>query len=112
LGDEEAVGKLTGVKGVGRWTAELYLMFCEGRSDLFPAEDLALREAFRLAARVRDRPSEKALYAHAERWRPHRGVAANLLWSYSRGVKSGKIEVPVADQAKPASKRRSKKRSM
>jgi DNA-3-methyladenine glycosylase II len=102
LSDEEAIGQLTALKGVGRWTAEVYLMFCEGRTDLFPAGDLALQEGFRLAARAGARPSEKELYARAERWRPYRGVAANLLWSYYRDVKSGDIEVPAAGRADPA----------
>ncbi|QJW93936.1 DNA-3-methyladenine glycosylase family protein [Frigoriglobus tundricola] len=101
LSDEEAIAQLTALKGVGRWTAEVYLMFCEGRTDLFPAGDLALQEGFRLAARARARPSEKDLYARAERWRPYRGVAANLLWSYYRDVKSGEIVVPAVEQAAP-----------
>jgi DNA-3-methyladenine glycosylase II len=79
LNDEDAIEKLTELKGVGRWTAEVYLMFCEGRTDLFPAGDLALQEGFRLAARAEKRPTEKELYARAESWRPNRGMAANLL---------------------------------
>jgi len=105
LRDEEAIEKLTALKGVGRWTAEVYLMFCEGRTDLFPAGDLALQEGFRLAARKRRRPSEKALYARAERWRPNRGVAANLLWSYYRAVRSGKVLLPNPELARPEKKR-------
>ena len=105
LGDNEAIEKLTELKGVGRWTAEVYLMFCEGRKDLFPAGDLALREGFRLAARKKHRPSEKELYARAERWRPNRGVAANLLWSYYSGVRSGSIELPNPKLAKPSKKK-------
>jgi DNA-3-methyladenine glycosylase II len=91
LDDEQAIAHLTALKGVGRWTAEAYLMFCEGRTDVFPAGDLALQEGFRFAAQARSRPSEKQLYARAERWRPYRGVAANLLWAYYRGVKTGAI---------------------
>jgi DNA-3-methyladenine glycosylase II len=112
LSDEEAIEQLTALKGVGRWTAEVYLMFCEGRTDLFPAGDLALQEGFRVAARADQRPSEKELYARAEGWRPYRGVAANLLWSYYRDVKSGDIEVPAAGRADPAmSERGTPKRS-
>jgi DNA-3-methyladenine glycosylase II len=111
LRDEEAIERLTALKGVGRWTAEVYLMFCEGRTDLFPAGDLALQEGFRLAARKRQRPTEKDLYARAERWRPNRGVAANLLWSYYRDVRSGKVFLPNPKLARPAKKGFKKKRS-
>jgi DNA-3-methyladenine glycosylase II len=85
--DAAAVAELTALKGVGRWTAEVYLMFCEGRSDLFPAGDLALQEALRLAEGAAQRLGEKALYARAELWRPHRGVAAHLLWAYFAEMK-------------------------
>jgi DNA-3-methyladenine glycosylase II len=91
LDDEAAVAALTAIKGVGRWTAETYLMFCEGRFDLFPAADVALQEALRLADGAVDRLSEKALYARALAWAPYRGVAAHLLWAYYAGVKRGEI---------------------
>ncbi len=87
LDDDKAVVVLTSLHGIGRWTAEAYLMFCEGRSDLFPAGDLALRESLRLADGAIERLSEKALYLRAERWRPYRGVAALLLWSYYAELK-------------------------
>jgi DNA-3-methyladenine glycosylase II len=82
LSDEEALAALTAIKGVGRWTAETYLLFSEGRLDFFPAGDVALQEGYRLAEGAPARPSEKALYARAEGWRPYRGVAALLLWGY------------------------------
>jgi DNA-3-methyladenine glycosylase II len=85
--DEKAVASLVALHGIGRWTAEAYLMFCEGRTDFFPAGDLALQEALRLADGAEQRLGEKALYARAERWRPHRGVAAHLLWAYYGAVK-------------------------
>jgi DNA-3-methyladenine glycosylase II len=90
--DAAAVAMLTAIKGIGRWTAEVYLMFCEGRGDLFPAGDLALQEALRLADRAEVRLSQKALYLRAEAWRPHRGVATHLLWSYYGAVRRGDIE--------------------
>jgi DNA-3-methyladenine glycosylase II len=80
LSDEAAAEALIAIKGVGRWTAETYLMFCEGRLDFFPAGDVALQEGFRLVEGSDERPTEKALYARAEAWRPYRGVAAILLW--------------------------------
>lgn len=93
LPDEEAVAALTALKGVGRWTAETYLMFCEGRLDVFPAGDVALQEALRFAEGAAARLTERALYARAEAWRPYRGVAAHLLWAYYGAMRRG--EVPV-----------------
>ncbi|TAL78751.1 MAG: DNA-3-methyladenine glycosylase 2 family protein [Beijerinckiaceae bacterium] len=87
LDDSAAMAELIALKGIGRWTAEVYLMFCEGRRDLFPAGDLALQEGLRMAEGSQERMSEKALYARSERWRPHRGVAAHLLWAYFAEMK-------------------------
>jgi DNA-3-methyladenine glycosylase II len=67
---------------VGRWTAETYLLFSEGRLDFFPAGDVALQEGYRLLDGSPARPTEKSLHALAEAWRPYRGVAALLLWGY------------------------------
>lgn len=87
LDDKQATAVLTAVTGIGRWTAEAYLMICEGRTDFFPAGDVALQEAMRAAEGAAARPSEKALYLRAEAWRPHRGVAAHLLWAYYASLK-------------------------
>lgn len=89
LDDAEAAAALMSVKGVGRWTAEAYLMGSEGRTDIFPAGDLALQEGLRLAEKAERRLGAKALYARAEGWKPYRGVAAHLLWAYYRAVKQG-----------------------
>lgn len=94
LDDAAATTLLRAVPGIGRWTAEVYLMICEGRTDFFPAGDVALQEALRVAARMPERPSEKALYARAEAWRPHRGAAAHLLWAYYSALKRGEISPP------------------
>lgn len=91
LSDVEAVAALTAIKGVGRWTAETYLMFCEGRLDVFPGGDVALQEAMRWADRAEARPTEKQAYVRAEAWRPYRGVAAHLLWRCYGAVKRGEI---------------------
>lgn len=91
LDDEEAVARLVAIKGVGKWTAETFLMFCEGRLNVFPGGDVALQEAMRWADRATLRPTEKQAYARAEIWRPHRGVAAHLLWAWYGAVKRGEI---------------------
>jgi len=91
LSDEEAIARLTAIKGVGKWTAETFLMFCEGRLDVFPGGDVALQEAMRWADGAILRPREKEAYARAEIWRPHRGVAAHLLWGWYGAVKRGEV---------------------
>lgn len=78
--DEEAIALLTRVKGIGRWSAEIYLLFAEGRSDIWPAGDLAVQEAVGRIKRLDARPAEKALRAIAEAWRPHRGAMAIFSW--------------------------------
>ena len=88
LGADEAHAILTEVKGIGPWTADIYLLFCLGHADAFPAGDLALQEAARLAYELEARPSDKELLALAEGWRPWRGVAAKVLWAYYRIAKS------------------------
>jgi DNA-3-methyladenine glycosylase II len=87
LPSEQAHASLVALKGIGPWTADIYLLFCLGHADAFPAGDLALQEAARLAFRKRKRPTAKQLAQVAENWRPWRGVAARLLWSYYRAVK-------------------------
>jgi len=91
LDDAQATAALVAIKGVGRWTAETYLMFCEGRIDVFPGGDVALQEAMRWADGAAVRLSEKPAYARAAQWAPYRGVAAHLLWAWYGGVKSGEI---------------------
>jgi len=88
LDDAAAADVLCGLTGVGRWTADIYLMFCEGRRDVFPAGDLALQEGLRMAEGWPLRPTERELLARAEVWRPHRGVAAHLIWAYYGAMRS------------------------
>lgn len=85
---DEAHGLLTRVKGIGPWTADIYLLFCLGHPDAFPGGDLAVQEAARLAYGLEKRPDAKALTALAERWRPWRGIAAKVLWAYYRAAKA------------------------
>ena len=84
---EEVHAALTAVSGIGPWTADIYLMACVGHSDAFAAGDLALQEAARHAFGLEARPREKELLVLAEAWRPWRGVAARVLWTYYRAVK-------------------------
>jgi len=78
----EAVERLTAIKGIGPWTAEIYLMFCAGHPDVFPAGDLALQKAVAHALGLDGRPSIKDLLAIAEAWSPYRHAAALLFWRY------------------------------
>jgi DNA-3-methyladenine glycosylase II len=85
--DEEAIALLTRIKGIGRWSAEIYLLFAEGRPDIWPAGDLAVQEAVGRIKQLSARPSEKETRALAEPWRPHRGAAAIFAWhSYKAEV--------------------------
>ena len=85
--DEEAIALLTRIKGIGRWSAEIYLLFAEGRPDIFPAGDLAVLVELGRLMGLDGKPSEKQLRELAEAWRPHRGAAAVLAWhSYNSSV--------------------------
>ncbi|MDO7843527.1 DNA-3-methyladenine glycosylase family protein [Sphingomonas immobilis] len=80
--DEEAIKALVRIKGIGRWSAEIYLLFAEGRTDVWPAGDLAVQiEIGRLLGHD-ERPSEKLLRELAEGWRPHRGALAIFAWHH------------------------------
>ena len=80
--DEAAIAELTRIKGIGRWSAEIYLLFAEGRPDIWPAGDLAVQiEIGRMLGHA-ERPSEKTVREIAESWRPHRGAAAILAWHH------------------------------
>jgi len=87
LAADEAHARLTGLHGVGPWTADIYLLFCLGHGDAWPAGDLALQEAIRIAFTLDARPTAKDMAALAEGWRPWRGVAAHLFWAYYHAVK-------------------------
>ncbi len=93
---EAARDALTAIKGIGPWTAEIFLLFCAGHPDAWPAGDLALQEGVRLALALETRPDAKALEALSERWRPWRGAAARLVWAYYGAVKRGGAALVVA----------------
>lgn len=82
LDRDDAVAELSRIKGVGPWTAEVYLLFAAGHPDVFPARDIALQNAVGEAFGMEARPGEKALAAIAESWAPWRSVAARLFWAY------------------------------
>jgi DNA-3-methyladenine glycosylase II len=85
--NEEAIALLTRVKGIGRWSAEIYLLFAEGRPDVFPAGDLAVQIELGRLLGTEERPVEKWLRTRAESWAPYRGAAAVLAWhSYNTKV--------------------------
>jgi DNA-3-methyladenine glycosylase II len=78
--DEEAIAVLTKVKGIGRWSAEIYLLFAEGRGDIWPAGDLAVQEGVRRLIGLDERPAERATREIGSRWAPHRGAMAIFTW--------------------------------
>ena len=84
---DDAHDALVALHGIGPWTADIYLLFCLGHADAFPAGDLALQEAARIAFSMKTRPDAKQMIARAEAWRPWRGVAAHLLWAYYAAIK-------------------------
>ncbi len=91
---DDAHRALTALHGIGPWTADIYLLFCLGHPDAWPAGDLALQQAARLAFALKTRPTSREMGPLAEPWRPWRGVAARLLWSYYRAIK-GRNAVPI-----------------
>jgi DNA-3-methyladenine glycosylase II len=88
---DAAHAALVAVKGIGPWTADIYLLFCLGHPDAFAAGDLALQEGARIAYDLDERPKPDALVALAERWRPWRGAAAKVLWAHY-GILTGRID--------------------
>jgi DNA-3-methyladenine glycosylase II len=93
--DEEAIALLTRVKGIGRWSAEIYLLFAEGRGDVWPAGDLAVQVEVGRMLGLDERPSEKRLRELAEAWRPHRGAAAVLAWHSYNNASDRNSDGPV-----------------
>ena len=87
LPNDAVVAELTALKGIGKWTAEIYAMASLGRADVFAAGDLALQESARILFRLQERPTEKELDRMAADWSPWRSVAARLLWAYYRVAK-------------------------
>lgn len=97
MDDDEAIAELVKIKGIGRWSAEIYLLFALGRRDIWPADDLAVMVAVQRLKRLEARPDRKTMDALAEPWRPWRGAAAHFMWHYYRASdpKTAASGVPV-----------------
>ena len=80
--DEDAIELLTQIKGIGRWSAEIYLLFAEGRADIWPAGDLAVQEGVKRLLQLEERPKEKETRELGQQWSPHRGPMAIFTWHY------------------------------
>src|ERR1700716_750764 len=96
---DAAHNTLTSLHGIGPWTADVYLLFCLGHGDAWPAGDLAVQEAVKIGLGLTTRPTAKQMAPLAEPWRPLRGAAAHLWWSYYRAVK--KREGAIGGEPKP-----------
>ncbi len=101
---DAAHAALRAVKGIGPWTADVFLLFCLGHADAWPAGDLALQEATRMVLGLPERPSTEALRTLGERWRPLRGVAAHCLWAYYKAARAKPAEP--APPTKPRGRKR------
>ena len=122
MDDEAAIAMLCHAKGIGRWTAEIYLMFAHGRPDIMPGLDLGLVIAAQHLKKLRQRPDARRLVKIAEQWRPWRSAAALLLWHYRRNMPDWSAREPKAQtassrtrpkatiQKKTANKKKAKKR--
>ncbi len=109
LGDDEIVERLTQVRGIGRWTVEMLLMFRLGRPDVLPVDDFGVRAGFQAAYGLSSMPHPKALLAFGERWRPHRSAAAWYLWRALDLKREKKLPPPPKTRLPRIAKRRSKK---
>jgi len=107
---DEAHGLLTALHGIGPWTADIYLLFCLGNADAWPAGDLALQEAARIVLGLKTRPTVKEMASVGDAWRPYRGAAAHLLWAYYRIAKRATFEAapPNSEATAPAKRVKSK----
>ena len=89
LPDDEIVARLSAVRGVGRWTVEMLLIFNLGRLDVLPSTDLGVRKGFQRLGGYEELPPPRALEAYAERWRPHRSIASWYMWRLADGDEAG-----------------------
>jgi DNA-3-methyladenine glycosylase II len=94
---DDAHNMLMALHGIGPWTADIYLLFCMGNADAWPAGDLALQEAIRVALGLKERPNVKEMADIGEAWRPYRGAAAHLFWAYYRVTKRAGFNAAPSD---------------
>jgi len=99
---DEAHNVLTALHGIGPWTADIYLLFCLGHGDAWPAGDLAVQEAVRIGLGLKSRPTVKEMAAIGEAWRPWRGAAAHLFWAYYKVVKANGFDPMPPEKPKAA----------
>jgi DNA-3-methyladenine glycosylase II len=108
--DAAIIERITQVRGIGRWTVEMMLMFQLGRPDVLPVDDFGVRNGFRLTYGLRKMPAPRALAAYGERWRPHRSAAAWYLWRAVDLSREGKLPAPSERIRLPRAKRRKARR--
>jgi DNA-3-methyladenine glycosylase II len=106
LSDEEVITRLTQVRGIGRWTVEMLLMFRMGRPDVLPVDDFGVRAGFRAAYGLRAMPHPRVLAAYGERWRPYRSAAAWYLWRALELKRAGTLPAPAIRVRMPRLKKR------
>jgi DNA-3-methyladenine glycosylase II len=109
LADIEIIERLTAVRGIGRWTAEMLLMFQLRRPDVLPVDDFGVRQGFRLAYGLKQMPPPKALATFGERWAPHRSAAAWYLWRAVDLHRAGQLPAPLQSLQLPRLRRKRRK---
>ena len=100
--DDDARAHLTAVKGIGPWTADIYLMSSLGRADIWPVADVGLQAAITRVLKLQKRPNEKAMERLSKNWRPWRTIAARLFWIHEDGIRKEKREALKAEAAAKA----------
>jgi DNA-3-methyladenine glycosylase II len=100
--DDDARAHLTAVKGIGPWTADIYLMSSLGRADIWPVADVGLQAAITRVLKLKKRPNEKAMERLSKNWRPWRTIAARLFWIHEDGIRKEKREALKAEAAAKA----------
>jgi len=110
MADDDARAHLTAVKGIGPWTADIYLMSSLGRADVWPVADVGLQAAITRALNLRKRPNEKQMEKLSKAWRPWRTVVARLLWIHEDGIRKEKREAEAREAERAAKLKKKKKK--
>ena len=109
LPDEDVITALTALPGIGRWSAEVYLMFCLGRPDIWPAGDLGIMLGVQYLHDLPDRPKPAVVVAAADAWRPYRSAASLLIWDYYSSVAAARRQAAKAAEKALAAPKRARK---